>query len=61
MGQIKSKPDRDRVRMRSTQKQIRKALLARLAVRGIFPEDGKTAKFEELQRLIDRHDEGVEP
>lgn len=64
MGHIKSKADRDRVRTRSTQKQIRKGLLARLAVRGIHPENGKTAKLDELRRLIEEHDknqEGVEP
>lgn len=52
---IKSKPDRDRVRYYSTDKQRRKGLRARLEVRGIAA-DWKHMKIVDLERLIAEHD-----
>jgi len=55
---IRSKADRDRLRQRAAEQQKRKALLARLAVRGIYPkfDPKKPPSIKDLKRMIREYD-----
>lgn len=58
MSHIRSKSDRDRVRHRTSEKQKRKGLMARLAARGIYPEINpqKLPSLKDLERMIKEYD-----
>lgn len=51
---ITCKPDRDRVRFRSTQKQVRKALMQQLADRGVYPaiDPTRLPKLADLEDML---------